>query len=139
MYDVARALLKSSIHWLKQFFSVQKNVYTIIMFTVEFSISNENMVQYWICFWTITGMCCHRYYTERDWQLWQLAPTNKYRASWDKTWAFTIYFQLKCSKKHTIIVLLYNHDCKIYFHVSNQFQIAIAIHQVFGLLLYFFF
>ena len=34
------------------------NVYTIIMFTVEFSISNENMVQYWICFWTITGMCC---------------------------------------------------------------------------------
>ena len=28
------------------------------MFTVEFSISNENMVQYWICFWTITGMCC---------------------------------------------------------------------------------
>ena len=34
------------------------NVYTIIMFTVEFSISTENMVQYWICFWTITGMCC---------------------------------------------------------------------------------
>ena len=33
------------------------NVYTIIMFTVEFSISNENMVQYWICFWRL-GMCC---------------------------------------------------------------------------------